>query len=124
MIYTKEREKEVTVLFLTADNEFDNGYGRADKNPTPYATSFRRRFLGYYHAMAHPYSNIILSLFSIPLVLKCAAKILNIRIRDQDSLLVKCRNVNHSPRPVIRELVPSCHQRSELSNTILCIFSG
>ena len=29
-----------------------------------------------------------------------------------------------TPGPVIRELVPSSHQRSELSNTILCIFSG
>ena len=43
--------------------------------------------------------------------------------QDQDSLLVKRRNDNHSPGPVIRELVPSSHQRSELSNTILCIFS-
>ena len=44
--------------------------------------------------------------------------------QDQDSLLVKRQNDNHSPGPVIRELVPSSHQRSELSNTILCIFSG
>ena len=44
--------------------------------------------------------------------------------QDQDSLLVKRRNDNHSPGPVIRELVPSSHKRSELSNTILCIFSG
>ena len=44
--------------------------------------------------------------------------------QDQDSLLVKRRNDNHSQGPVIRELVPSSHQRSELSNTILCIFSG
>ena len=44
--------------------------------------------------------------------------------QDQDILLVKRRNDNHSPGPVIRELVPSSHQRSELSNTILCIFSG
>ena len=44
--------------------------------------------------------------------------------QDQDSLLVKRRNDNHSSGPVIRELVPSSHQRSELSNTILCIFSG
>ena len=44
--------------------------------------------------------------------------------QDQDSLLVKRRNDNHSPGPVIRELVPSSHQRSELSNTILCNFSG
>ena len=43
--------------------------------------------------------------------------------QDQDSLLVKRRNDNHSPGPVIRELVPSSHQRSELSNTIFCIFS-
>ena len=43
--------------------------------------------------------------------------------QDQDSLLVKRRNDNHSSGPVIRELVPSSHQRSELSNTILCIFS-
>ena len=47
-----------------------------------------------------------------------------IQDQDQDSLLVKRRNDNHSPGPVIRELVPSCHQRKELSNTILCIFSG
>ena len=37
---------------------------------------------------------------------------------------MKRRNNNHSPGPVIRELVPSSHQRSELSNTIMCIFSG
>ena len=47
-----------------------------------------------------------------------------IQDQDQDSLLVKRRNDNHSPGPVIRELVPSSYQRSELSNTILCIFSG
>ena len=53
-------------------------------------------------------------------------KFANFRTRqdqDRDSLLVKRRNDNHSPGPVIRELVPSSHQRSELSNTILCIFS-
>ena len=44
--------------------------------------------------------------------------------QDQDSLLVKRRNDNHSPGPVIRGLVPSSHQRSELSNAILCIFIG
>ena len=43
--------------------------------------------------------------------------------QDQDSLLVKRQNDNHSPGPVSRELVPSSHQRSEFSNTILCIFS-
>ena len=32
--------------------------------------------------------------------------------QDQDSLLVKRRNNNHSPGPVMRELVPSSHQRS------------
>ena len=35
----------------------------------------------------------------------------------------KRQSLNHSPGPVIRELVPSSHQRSELNNTILCIFS-
>ena len=30
-------------------------------------------------------------------------------IRDQDSLLVKLRNGNHSPGPVIRKLAPSSH---------------
>ena len=47
----------------------------------PYATSFRRRFFAYHHAMTHPHLNIILSLFSIPLVLKCAAKILKIGLK-------------------------------------------
>ena len=46
-----------------------------------------------------------------------------IQDQDQDSLLVKRRNDTHSPGPLIRELVPNSHQRSELSNTILCIFS-
>ena len=50
--------------------------------------------------------------------------VLSYQDQDQDSLLVKRRNDNHSPGPVIRELIPSSHQRSELSNTILCIFSG
>ena len=44
--------------------------------------------------------------------------------QDQDNLLVKRRNDNHSPGPVIRELVLSSHQRNELRYTILCIFSG
>ena len=43
--------------------------------------------------------------------------------QDQDSLLVKRRNDNHSSGPVIAKLVPSSHQRSELNNTILCIFN-
>ena len=44
--------------------------------------------------------------------------------QDQDSLLVKRRNDNHSPGPVIRELVPSSHQRSELSKTQSSAFSA
>ena len=35
--------------------------------------------------------------------------------QDQDSLLVKRRNDNPSPGPVVRELSLSFHQRSELS---------
>ena len=35
--------------------------------------------------------------------------------QDQDSLLVKRRNDNHSPGSVIRELVHSSHQRSDLA---------
>ena len=53
-------------------------------------------------------------------VLVCEVALCN-QDQDQDSLLVKRRNDNHSPGPVIRELVPSSHQRSEL---LLCIFSG
>ena len=46
---------------------------------------------------------------------------LSLQDQDHNSLLVK-RIDNHSPGSVIRELVPSSHQRCELSNTILCIF--
>ena len=35
--------------------------------------------------------------------------------QDQDSLLVKRRNDNQSPGPVIREFVPSSHQRREVN---------
>ena len=58
-----------------------------------------------------------------PFVTEIECVTYNTQDQDQDSLLVKRRNDNHSPGPVIRELVPSSHQRSELRNTILCIFS-
>ena len=51
------------------------------KPPTPYATSFRRRFFAYHHAVKHPQTNIISSWFSIPLVLKCAPKCLKIGLQ-------------------------------------------
>ena len=35
----------------------------------------------YHHAITIPHSNIVLSLFSIPLVLKCAAKNLKIGLQ-------------------------------------------
>ena len=54
---------------------------RIRSTSNPYATSFRRRFFAYHNAMTHPHSNIILSLFSIHLVLKCAAKILKIGVQ-------------------------------------------
>ena len=44
--------------------------------PTLYARSFRKRFFMYMyrHAVNHPHTNIIISRFSIPLVLKRAEK--------------------------------------------------
>ena len=48
---------------------------------TLFARSFRRRFFAYYYAVNHPHTNIIISLFSIPLVLKCATKILKIGLQ-------------------------------------------
>ena len=48
---------------------------------TLFARSFRRRFFAYHYAVNHPHTNIILSLFSFPLVLKCAAKILKIGLQ-------------------------------------------
>ena len=46
--------------------------------PTLFARSFRRRFFSYHHTVKHPHISTILSWLSIPLVLKCAAKILTI----------------------------------------------
>ena len=40
----------------------------------------------YHHAMTHPHSNIILSLFSIPLVLKYVTKILKIGLQIKNFL--------------------------------------
>ena len=48
---------------------------------TPYARSFRRRFFAFHYAVNHPHTNIFLSWFSIPLVLKCVAKILKIGLQ-------------------------------------------
>ena len=47
----------------------------------PYARSFGKSFFAYHYALNHPHTNIILSWFSIPLVLKCAAKNLNIGLQ-------------------------------------------
>ena len=41
----------------------------------PYATPFMWRFFMYHHAIKHRHTNIIASLFSIPFVLKCVAKL-------------------------------------------------
>ena len=43
--------------------------------------------------------------------------------QNQNCLLVTRQNDNHSPGPGPLRLVPSSHQRSELSNTILGTFS-
>ena len=48
---------------------------------TLFARSFRRRVFAYSYTVNHPHTNIILSWFSIPLVLKCAAKILKIGLQ-------------------------------------------
>ena len=42
---------------------------------------------------------------------------------ESESLLVTSQNDNHSPGPGPGRLVPSSHQRSELSNTIVRTFS-
>ena len=44
--------------------------------PTPFARSFRRRFFACRHAMKHPNTNIVLSLFRTLKVLKRAAVVL------------------------------------------------
>ena len=45
---------------------------------TLFARSFRRRFFTHHHVVKHPHTIIILSWVSIPLVLKCVAKMLTI----------------------------------------------
>ena len=48
---------------------------------TLFVTSFRRMFYAYHQAMKHNHTNIILSSFSIPFVLKGAARILKIGLQ-------------------------------------------
>ena len=52
----------------------------ARESTTPFVTSFRMMFYAYHQAMKHHHINIILPLFSIPLVLKYAANILKISL--------------------------------------------
>ena len=61
----------------------------------------------------------------VPLSIKFnESKFLLIRIRSESELLLVTRqNDNHSPGPGPGRLVPSSHQRSELSSTILSTFS-
>ena len=75
----------------------------------------------FFHLFCHPLS---VQTFQSHLESLAFLRWCGVQDQDQDSLLVKRRNDNHSPGPANRELVPSSHQRSELSNTILCIFSG
>ena len=48
---------------------------------TLFARSFRRRFFAYHYAVNHTHASITWSWFCIPLVLKCAAKILKIGLQ-------------------------------------------
>ena len=48
---------------------------------TPYTKPLRRRFFMYHHAMKYPHTNIILSSFRIPFVLKSATKNLKIGLQ-------------------------------------------
>ena len=52
--------------------------GRIDNTTTAFVASFRRMFYAYHQAIKPHHTNIILSLFSIPFVLKCAAKSLKV----------------------------------------------
>ena len=84
----------------------------------------KKYFLTNLLLIVHTLWNQLLLELSLDLFSTLQICYVHIQDQDQDSLLVKRRNDNHSPGPVIRELVPSSHQRSELSNTILCIFGG
>ena len=86
---------------------------------TPYARSFRRKFFAYHHAVNHPHTNIILPWLSIPLVLKCAAKILKIGFRTKGMLNHDntCMRVFHTV--VIREKTPSKRPRKQNSLILL-----
>ena len=75
----------VNFPFLDGDVPRSTAYGvhisQLIQLATLLARSFRRRFFAYYYAVKHPHTNVILSWFSIPLVLKCAAKILKIGLQ-------------------------------------------
>ena len=86
----KDSKVPTYIAFLDAKSNFDvvshtsllrKVYRLGIEDAIPYALSFRRRFFAYHQAMTHPHSNMILSLFCIPLVLKCAAKILKIGLQ-------------------------------------------
>ena len=97
---------------------FDVWKTRINGSPSVYGPS---SFLWMFSLLLKEVVFLFLFAFTAAGVVLCAAvKRLPVH-QDQDSLLVKCRNDNHSPGPVVRELVPSSHQRSELSNTALCV---
>ena len=70
--------------------------------------------------MAHNITNLCLATSQVSVCLHLALMVvvvsclLPVQDQDQDSLLVKRQNDNHSPGPVIRELVPSSHQKVNL----------
>ena len=63
-------------------------------------------FFFYFILLVEPFVSVWVSL---------AVKVMVLLYQDQDSLLVKRRNDGHSPGPVIRELVPSSHQKVNLA---------
>ena len=80
MVYDQNQKQNCLLVSCQNDNHSPRP-GPGSLVPTLFARSFRRRFFAYYYAVNHPHTNIILSWFSIPLVLKCGAKILKIGLQ-------------------------------------------
>ena len=91
------------------------------------------RKVGVFFSRFRPYLKFIIqsSVFNVQLLVILERERVEVYVKirkaqqnqNQKCLLVTRQNDNHSPGPGPGRLVPSSHQRSELSNTILGTFS-
>ena len=113
----------IRIRIVTGDPSERQSFTRTrTRETTPYPRSFRSRFFAYHYAANHPHTHIILSWFSIPLVLKCAANILKIGLQIKIKRPNMCLNRNFCMKKLLAREVTIFPEKIRSCKILLKIY--